>query len=354
MLKLPRLRQLKQKAKTLRLSVKQIRALALIVALLLPNFIQPTPANAAITTAFIRFDRLEASSALTGTVCLETTTSATEAKVAVTFPSTFTTSETAADWTTTTTNLPAGATAWTTIGATATSATGATGGTVVFSSGDLTASTFYCFNFAGASSTRNAGAASDQTGTFVTQTSGDVAIDTVYYATATTASGGDQITVTASVPTTFSFSLSGNTAALGTLSTSVVTSTTPITATVSTNARNGWIAWVRNTSNGLYSTTAATDIPDAGAYGSVHDLSSTTGYGLDAAPGTGTPTIDTAYDGSSTEVGTLTDVWRQVASATAPANGNTFTLTFRAKVSGTQAAATDYTDTVTVTASGSF
>lgn len=338
-------------------SIRSLGVALSLLSALSPYFLVASEVKAtAPTVAYVRFDRLEASAALSGTVCLNTTTSGTEAKIALTLPSTFTTSTTTSDWTTSTTNLPDGATAWPSIGSTASTAVGATGGVITFASGNLSASTLYCFNFAGANSTRNNAAASNQTGSFATLTSGDAAIDTIDYATATTATGGDQISVTATVPTTFSFSLSGSSAALGTLSTSSVVSATGVTATVGTNARNGWLAWVKNSSNGLYSSTAATSIANGGSYGSIYDLTSTTGYGLDVNTGAGTPTIDAAYDGSgdTNNIGLLDSTFKQIATKSSPASADTVVLRFRSKISATQPAATDYTDTVTVTASGNF
>lgn len=335
--------------KTFTLRQKTIAAIAAL-ATLVPTLLifNLKVASAAPTVAYVRFDRMATSAAISGTACLNTDASGTEAKVQLTFPSGWTISNTAADWTTTTTNLPSGATAWVTVGATASTATGQV---VTFSSGNLSTATLYCFNFAGANSTLGT-AGTDQVGSMITLTSGDVAVDTINWATAVTAAGGDQVTVTASVPTTFSFALSGATIALGTLSTSSVTSGN-VTATISTNARNGWLSWLKHT--GLSSATTGTSIAVPGAYPTISDLASTTGFVIDVDATSGSPTIDAGFDGTnSTSGGNPTTTFLPIATKNAAASGNVITINARAKVAGTQAAATDYTDTVTIVAAGNF
>ncbi len=339
-----RLGQLRPQSKT-----KLLGAVVLSVSILFPAlFLIINPAKAATTTAYMRLDRLSTGADISGTICEETGTSGTEAKIVITFPTGWTISNTAADWTTDTSNLPSGATPWVTIG---TPATTAAGQVVTFSSGDLSTATLYCFNFTGANSTLGA-AGTDKTGSFVTQTGANAPIDTTNFAQTVTSSGGDQVSVTATVPATFSFSLSGSTIALGTLSTSAVTSGN-VVATVSTNARNGWLAWLKHT--GLTSTTASSTITTPGAYPTVSDLSSTTGLVVDVDATTGAPTIDAGFDGTNiTSGGNPSTTFDQIASNSAPVSGNQITINARAKVAGTQPAATDYTDTLTITAAGNF
>lgn len=325
---------------------------ALLVLLSLYPLVYPHLAHATAPTVFyVRFDRLSTGAAISGTACINTTTTGTEGKVAITFPSDWTTSTTAADWTTSTTNLPSGATAWTTIQASATSATGANGGTVVWTSGDLSTSTLYCFNFAGANSTLGS-AADDLTGVFETQTSGGSAIDTSDYATSVVASNADQVTVTATVPATFSFALSGTSIGLSTLSTSSVTSGN-VTMTISTNARNGWVSWLKH--SGFSSATTGTSISTPGSYPTISDLASTTGFVVDADATTGSPTIAAGFDGTNaTSGGNPSTTYDQLASKGSAVSGNVVTINARAKISATQQAASDYTDTLTITAAGNF
>lgn len=351
---IPRIRVYKNRETILSL----ILNLSLILFIFYPLLTSPKYANAAVTEGFIRFDRLSTGAAISGTVCEKTSTAGTEASVVVVFPLGWTISGTAGNWTTSTTNLPtdpvggAAATAWPGIG----TATLVDNVSVVFPSTDLSTATFYCFNFTGASSTVGS-AANDQTGQIKTRTSAAVLIDTTNYATSVVSSGGEQITVTASVSATMSFSLNSNSVALSTLSTSSVTSGT-VTQTVSTNARNGFVSWIKGTNwNGLYSSTANAMIFSPGTYPQIADLtvSAQKGYGLDAQPGTNTPTIAAGYQGSATTVGHIdSSQFRQVASLTGPQASTTVTLNVRAAITATQSAATDYSDVLTVTAAGSF
>ncbi len=320
----------------------------------------PTKANATVTEGFVRFNRLSTGAAISGTACLKSTLT-TQTNVVIVFPTGWTVSGTASNWTTTTTNLPTdpvgggAATAWPGIG----TATSVVGLSVVFPGTALTAGTFYCFNFSGASSTVGT-AGNDQTGQLKTQ-GGAPYTDSLNYSTSVVASGAEQVTVTASVSATMTFSLSGTSIALGTLSTSSVTSGN-VTQTVSTNARNGYVSWIQGTSTtggtggGLHSTLASADIPSNGSFPTVTDLASNTGVVVDAVAGTNTPTINAGYAGNGSTSGGHFDggVFHEVSSKTGAQSGTTVVLNVRAKVSSTQAAATDYTDTLTVVAAGSF
>jgi hypothetical protein len=367
--------------KEILLSFKEIlhdkrRVLLLLIILFgsIEPFLFPSSANA-VVTGFLRTDRMGSSVATGGTVCMTPATTGTEAKVVVTFPATGATADathygvnqTAGNWTVTTTNIPTGSTAWPTIA----TATTASGGSVTFGGGDLTVGTQYCFNFTGTSTLSTPTAANNNlTGTIQTQTSGNSPIDTVNFALSNVTSNNDQIVVTASVASTFSFALSGNTAALGTLTTSGAPNTaSAITMTISTNALNGWLAWAKNTNatSSLVSAAASDGICFGGNYptctgaayqtgsGNVHSLSSAAGYGLSVAAGSGTPTVATEYAGSSTSFGSLDNTkFEQIASKNAPVTASTATLTFGAEASATNKPATDYTDTVTISAAGQF
>ena len=316
----------------------------------------PTASATAPTVSYIRFDRLAAGSAISGTACLNTTDGgSSEDTVKITFPSSWTVSGTASDWTTTTTNLPTGASAWPGISSPATNVTSKT---VTFSSTSLSSATLYCFNFAGASSTVGS-AGNDQTGVWKTLSgSGSINNDLINYATSVVVAGADQVTVTGTVPSTFSFALSGTGVALGTLSTSAASSGN-VTMTTSTNARNGWVSWVKavnsNSTSGLYSSSSGGTISSPSSFPTTTDLASATGVVLDADAGTGTPSIDAGYDGGNvTSGGHLDTTFNRMAYHTAPASGDTVTVNVRAKIAATQAAASDYTDTLTITAAGNF
>lgn len=340
-------------------SISLLLAVILLLVLLEPLFTQS--ANAVAPTGYLRLDRMAASTTTGATVCMTPQTTATEGKVVITFPATgasadathFGVNQTNTNWTASSAVIPTGSTAWTVTSP----ATAASGGVVTYTSPDLTPGTQYCFTFPSTSTLSTpTSAGSSFTGSIQTQTSGAAPIDTVNFSTAIVTN--DQVAVTATVPSTFSFSLGGNTAALGSITTSGATSATAVTATVSTNANNGFVAWVKSAGAALTSASTADTIPSAAfttGAGNVVDLASTNGYVLDVNTGTGTPTIATEYDGNTTaKGGNLSTLFKQVASAATPVSGNTFDLVVRARATATNKAATDYTDTLTVTAAGQF
>lgn len=332
--------------------------------------IQSTLVKAApFTQAFVRLDRLQATTATGGRVCAQPVTTAVEASVQVTFPTTaatdYTVNATAANWTVTTTGLDAGQTAWPGIG----TATAVTGKTVTFPSTDLTVGTLYCFNFSGTNTltTSSAGLAETVQGTIVTRTSVPATIDQTTYDL--NIISNDQVVVNAVVPPSFSFTLSGNTDSFTTnLSTTSLVSTSGRTVTIITNAPNGWVVWVRDLNNNggrgaLRSATAANyNITGSAAVGTASRTftNGTEDYGLgvtintDAAAG-GTVSLDTAYDGTANKAGTLDPTQlRPVASANGTANGDIIALTGRATIAGQTPAASDFTDTLTVVGAGRF
>lgn len=327
---------------------------ALLIAGLIAPVVFPTQVKAT-GSGYVRLDRLKASTTTGGTVCTTTTTSGTEADVQVTFPTGFTVNGTNTNWTVTTTNLPSGATAWPGIG----TASGVSGQTVTFPSNDLSTGTLYCFNFSGTSTLTNSTAGNDKTATIITRTGGSVPIDTINYALSIISE--DQISVTATVPSTFSFALGSNTAALGSISTSSVTSATGITATMNTNATNGWIAWVKSANAALSSAASADSIASPGTNNdSPESLAAQSGYLLDSdlttdGSGGGTVSIAAEYNGADANSGGhLATTFQPIASANGPASGDVVTLVVRAKASATTKAASDYADTLTVTAAGQF
>lgn len=349
------------------MSVKVIRPISLLnlaaliaVGILPVVFITLTAQAGNLEQVYIRLDRLKASTTTGGTVCAQADTVATEADVQVVFPTGFTVNSTPANWTVTTTNLPSGATAWPGIN----TATAVSGQTVTFPSGDLTVSTLYCFNFSGTSTLTNATAGNDKTGTVTTRASGPTTIDTSGYALAIVSD--DQIVVTATVPATFSFALSGNTDTFtGNLSTTTV-STSGRTVTIATNAASGWVAWVKSANAALNSASTGASIATAGSVdNSPTDLASATGYVLDVNittdSATGTGTVSQAsnygaeYNGTNvTSGGTLSTAFQPIAASDGTTDGDVLTLIERAKITAVQAAATDYTDTLTVVAAGRF
>lgn len=357
--------------------------LILLAQAAIPALLQQANA-ASLTTGLVRFNRMNASQATTGTVCATTNATAqTEAAVGVTFPTGYTVSTTLSNWavsTATTTGWPAGAAAWPGI-AQPTSGQ-IVGQIVVFGSSDLTASTLYCFNWTNSAAVSiKSSATSNNTGIITTCNANTTAcaglststanLDTSNWATASLgnncgsgAQACDQIQVSATVNASFSFSLSATTAALGTLTTSNPTESSAINASVSTNAASGWQMWAADPSGtvGLRSTTANKTIaytPSAG--GGVVTLSNgVEGYNLSAGTAAGTTctsvTTDTLFASGGTQYrgGGLDNTLRSLAASTGVADACALPLRVNASISATTPAATDYAGTITVVAAGNF
>lgn len=337
----------------------QYVAMATVLALsLITSILSYSNASAVFNDVLVRFDRIQISTATTGTVCASPDSTGTEVDVQVVFPSGFTVSTTTGNWTVNTTNTgwPAGAAAWTGIG----TATAASGQTVTFPSGNLTEDTLYCFNWTNtAAVSTQSGASNTNTGTVTTRISGPANLDQSTYTMSTIAD--DTLDVTASVPQAFSFAIDNTADALGTLSSgSVTTSPTPRTITVNTNAQGGWLVWAREdaTNAGLYSTFAATSIDTASPGTATNLVAGTAGYitGLSDAQGGGSGTISLgSYDYDvSTDGAPLDSTLRTVASSTGTASNAVLTVRNQVAIAGLTPAATDYSDQITFVGAGMF
>lgn len=353
------------------LNRKQRHGLALIGLVFLFTlypFLSPHKADAAASAYFMP-DRMLTSTTTGGSVCFNPNITETTnvGQMAIAFPgngtqgaASFGVNSTGSNWTWDTTNIPPGTTAFP---GTATTSTVSTN-TVTFkvtTAQTLTTGTTYCLHFTGTTTLSTPTSANNNlTGTITLNTTGGspIANESVSYATADVAN--DQLAVTATVAPSFTFSLTAGTHALGTLSTASVTSSSgPSTGTVTTNARNGYTVWLKSANGNLNSTTAGANI-SAGAFASgsnIVDLASTTGYVLDCQNTSGTPCDSGSANfkgNATTSGGKLPTVFQVVGGSGAAANANTFTLTARAKITATQAPASDYADTVTVSAAGQF
>lgn len=314
-----------------------------------------TSAHATMSKVNVRFDRMAISQPTTGTVCATANTAGTVSSVTVTFPTGFTVSTTAGNWTTSTTNLawPTGGTAWPTL-----SSPSISGQAVTWTSGTLTTGTLYCFNWTNSAAlTQPSSTGTSETGTVATNIENGNAAG--QYSTATVGTNADQIQVTASVPASFSFSLSQNADTIQNLSsTSVGTSTTPSVATIATNAKNGWNVWARDTNGKLTSAVNSYNISTNPGVNSTLSAG-TEGYNVGITSsnsgGNGTLTVATPYVGGSTGKGGGLDAsLRLLASSTGQATGSTLTLTNNVAISAITPAASDYTDTITVVGAGLF
>lgn len=337
--------------------VSLVNILTLVAALLAPIvFSQKAEAAPNLTIAMVRLDRMQGGAVTTGTICARPTTAATEAKVIVTFPATFTVGA-SANWDTgvVTTGWPGSPTptAWPSIQAQGT----ASGQVVTFTGGDLTVGTTYCFNWTNTAAITNPSATNNMIGYVETQTGASATIDKSAIAFSTVTS--DVIVITGAVNPTFSFALPTNTDTFtSVLSNGATAETSGSAATITTNARNGWTTWVKSANAGLVSASpGASTIATVGTYdGTPTTLSSgTTGYVLKVTTsgGTSAPAAEYTTTGAN-DGGTLTTAYNIAAAETAPSSAETVTFTERARVATTQPPATDYTDTLTIIAAGMF
>ncbi len=342
-------------------------AMAVLSAITIASVSQVTHASATMSQVFVRFDRMETSQATTGTICVMPATSSSDVKTwTVTFPTGYTlgAGSTFESTNISTTDLawPGTASAW----PNATSATAAVvGQTVTWTNSSvqtMSSGTMYCYNWlntTGDAVTQPSSANPSLQGAIATQDHLAADIDTGTYATA--AVSGDQIVVSATVPTAFSFALSGYTDALGNLSTGAVSSSSPArTATVNTNAKNGWVVWAKDANTGLNSSTASYTIP-ANTYGGSPTTvtAGSEGYNMGVTKtqvgGSGTLSVDPGFDGTvSHEGGGLTTNFHSIATSTGSADTAVLTMTNNVAIKGSTPAATDYTDTITVVGAGLF
>lgn len=347
---------------------------ALVAELLAPALVGV--AHAAVpqfTQAWVRPDTHKALTHTGVMVCATpsgASTTATEAAVKITFPTQtagtdYVINSTAANWTVDTTNLPSGATAWPGIG----TATAVSGHTVTFPSTDLTAGVQYCFHTSATNTLTNgsAGASSGIVGaTLLTQDSTPATINQTNWSTAIITD--DTITVSAVVPPNFTITLDGNSDAFpANLDPGQISSTGGRTVTIVTNAVGGWIAWVKDSQQGLYSTTANYTIPTINYATSPADLTAgTEGYALDVdlttdAAGGCTVAVDGKYNSASgIGGGGLTANFAPIAACTRPglppgtSDGDVLTLIERATIRGGTPAGSDYSDVLTVVGAGNF
>jgi hypothetical protein len=194
---------------------------------------------------------------------------------------------------------------------------------------------------------------STNTGTVTTRDNVPATIDTASYVTSSI--NADQITVSATVPQSFSFALGGTSDSLGTLSSGSVSQSSGVTATVNTNAKNGFRIWARDANAGLSSASASKTIPAAAGPLSAGTEGYAFGVTVTQTSGSGTPAASGAFAGGVAGTGgALATTLAEVASSAGTANNAVFTLRTNAAISGITPAATDYTDIITVIGAGLF
>ena len=169
----------------------------------------------------------------------------------------------------------------------------------------------------------------------------------------------DQVSLTASVDPSISFSLSATSSAFSALSVGSVTTSSPdITLTVGTNSPNGYTISVRdvgNTTNpGLYNSVATYLIGSSNAAYDDNDLLEIgqEGYGIQAS--SAGATIAARYDQTGNNVGGLEITATTLASyATKMVANQTITITHKAAIAAFTSAG-NYADTLTYIATGNF
>lgn len=293
------------------------------------------PAQAAnFSEASMRLDRMKVS--ITDNqilVVVKPTTNATEAAAKVIFAAGFGVDADEANITVSTAGLPAtyqgeSLTAMPGVG---TAATAVSGQTVSFAAGNLNVGTLYGFYITGGID--NPGVAGQYRNTISTENGSGSTIDRTQIATRIIAD--DQIVITAKVPPLFNFQLDGNTDTFTTdLDSAGVVSTGGRTVTISTNANDGWIAWLKSSNTSLDSantgeTIETVDSVDGtpstltpGSDGYVLDVDLTT----DSGTGDGTVTVAAEYDGTDTSSGgTLPSTYTEIASGDGTTNGDVLT-----------------------------
>lgn len=219
------------------------------------------------------------------------------------------------------------------------------------------ASTSYCGVLTGSAVTNPSSATANDTAIL---TAGSDAAQTI----ALDVISNDQVTVSATVPPSFTLALSGNTDNFtSNLSTGSIDSTTGVTATVNTNAVSGWFLWGSDANTGIKSTiqnyTVASTTPGTNATISSGSEGYVTGLpagGITQGSGSGgTTSATTAYASSGSGNGSGLDVTpRQLATSNGTANGASVTVKEFATIKGTTPAANDYADTITLVGAGSF
>jgi len=167
----------------------------------------------------------------------------------------------------------------------------------------------------------------------------------------------DQFTVTGTIDPTLTYSLDGVSTSLGVISASSPTTATPnIVVSISTNASSGYTVKIRDTGSttnpGLYNASASAIIGSGdNSYNNSADLSSVSGYGIQAA--SASATIASPYNVSGNNIGGYEITDQNLATYSSTADSQTVTIITKAKASGSTPAGT-YTDTVTVTVTGNF
>ncbi len=359
-----------------------------LCVLLLTQFFSKEVYAANFANASMRHSRMAISLAASSTdpilVIFKPATTGTEASIGIAFASGYTVDSTNTNITISTASLPSsyhGLTSITAPPGIGTTASAVSGQNVTFASTDLAVGTVYGFYITGGIT--NPASSGSKVNTVSTHTDGSPdfsgytdAIDgsrigMFFVSDYAGATDGDQVVLIAKVAPTYTLALSAQAITLDTALATVEYpggaqngAVNPVTATVTTNANNGHVMWLRaNSSSGLTSALAGASIAFAGtpADGNPTTLSAgTEGVVIDAdntTNGSGSLGISAEFDGASTSAGgTPSTTYQEFASAAGPVGGtgDIVTIIPRVAISATTQATDDYTNTLTVIGAGDF
>lgn len=373
--------------------IDRLLAFRCVVALLLcifltTHFVLKTVRAANFANASMRHSRMAISLVTSPTdpilVIIKPITAGTEASVGVAFASGYTVDTTNTNITVSTSSLPSsyhGLTPIVALPGVGATASAVSGQNVTFAATNLTVGTVYGFYITGGIT--NPASSGTKVNTISTHTDGTPdfsgytdAIDgsrigMYFVSDYAAATDGDQIVLIAKVAPTYTLALSAQAITLDTALATVEYpggpqngAVSPVTATVTTNANNGHVMWLKaNSSSGLTSALAGASIAfagtaadatpttiTAGTEGVVVDIDSTTN-------GSGSLAILAEFNGGSTSAGgTPSTAYQEVASAAGPVGGtgDIVTIIPRVAISATTQAADDYTNTLTIVGAGDF
>lgn len=140
----------------------------------------------------------------------------------------------------------------------------------------------------------------------------------------------------------------------------IITAPDSVTATITTNANSGGLIYLYDQNVGLKSTTASnytiSSVPGKTDLSTLSEGYGAQGVTASLGQGSGGPMkFDNPYDGTSTTVGIIDASKRQFAdSSNAPVSVGTAAFSLKARAKTTTPAAGDYSDIITVIATGSF
>jgi hypothetical protein len=181
----------------------------------------------------------------------------------------------------------------------------------------------------------------------------DSQTDAVYVVSGTS----NAYTVSSTVPSSFTMSISPSTDALGTLSSTAVSTSTGVTVSVNTNSASGWLMWASDANSGLKSLNTGHTISSVSTSSNITMSTkiSTDGFALGVTSVTsGSATGPYADSGGGTGAGLSTSLNEIAYDSSTSSATNNVGLKEMATILATDQASNDYNDTITIVGAGSF